>query len=360
MLVQMRMLHESREGKPGAGVSDGERQLRELFLQAVLRSLLEPLVIQEDPERLEDGVLLEVGGVGLRLERLWPVVREEVSPMDVLEAKKWLTNARVLEAGFRADGVWPSAAQRASVRRRHLESFETKRELEENYLEMGFPSLERLLHYRFFGDALFRREEHELTQEILEANLRDRVAWMEAGAVDVDLLLVSAWDFEREVWKPDGWQSAERRLEALLVELTEGGRPWVEVLRESSDFPHSLGLGRRKERRPPALRGDYPGSLRTYGYGDLMVTLDESPYSRFVNGGSVTDLIFFELQEGRCEAPLAGSRGWLVPYLIERRPPIRRFVRSRVDSLRNRGVCMTYRLIEYLEERIAKSDIRGL
>ena len=134
----------------------------------------------------------------------------------------------------------------------------------------------------------------------------------------------------------------------------------VELLRESSEFPGPIGLGRRKERGPRALRGDYPGSLRTHSYDHLMATLGESVYTRFVHGGSVTDLIFFELEEGRFGAPLAGSRGRMVPYLIERHPPIRRLVRSRVDSPRNRGIYMSFRLIEYLEERIAECDIRGL
>ena len=360
MLMQLRMLHEARAGEPGARIEEGERQLRELFLQEVLRSRLESLGLQEDPEQLEDGVCLEVGGVGLRLERLWPLVRGEVSPRDVLEAKKWLTNARVLETSFRSEGVWPSAAQRAAVRRSRIEAFETEEELERSYRGMGFPSRERFLQYCQLANALFRREGNELTNEELAAHLRDRVSWMEAGSVDVDLLLVSAWDFEKRAWKPDGWEGAERRFEELLGELSEGRRSWVELLRESSDFPGPIGLGRRKERGPRALRGDYPGSLRTHSYDHLMATLGESVYTRFVHGGSVTDLIFFELEEGRFGAPLAGSRGWMVPYLIERHPPIRRLVRSRVDSPRNRGIYMSFRLIEYLEERIAECDIRGL
>ena len=359
MLMQVRMIHESRAAHPEQGLGAGEMQVRDLLLQMVLDSLTQGFVTTEGPAFLLEGVLMKLEDHELTLERLWPQIAGFVSPVDVTLAKKWVINQRVLEGAFTRAGVWFSADEERAREATFRSKFASGEAQRGEYGTYGFPALEPFLRYRLYNEAMFRLLRKEITPEVLADSFRERLALIEGSTVNVDLLLLSAYDFVGRTWKPDGWADSERRLKEVLRRLTQEGRGWVESMRESSEFPPSIGLSLRKQRRPSALRDDYPGSLRTHQYQDLMTILEENAYTRFLNGGSVTDLIFFELEVGAAGAPVAGSRGWMIPLLLERTEPARRLIRSRPDSSRNRGLLVTFRLIEYLGEAIAASDIRG-
>ncbi|MAB79037.1 MAG: hypothetical protein CMJ89_06745 [Planctomycetes bacterium] len=358
MLEQMRMVRQSVQ--VGGGLSEGERHLQLVTLQVILRRLLRQVAIVEDIGELPSGVLLRIDGSDVSRDSLWPLIEPVVSMADVRQAKKWVVNLTLLEHALRREGVWLSDEQaRASNDRIILEAGSLEA-LQSKVEGRGFPSIGAYLAYRRVGSAFGRLMRDGLSDEALAKHHRERLVWIEAGTVDVDVLLLSAYDFEGVSWKPDGWAQAEERTRQALHALVEGGRPWEEILREFSEFPPSIGLGKRKQKRPRALRGEYPGALLNHGYVELLATLEENEYTQFVNVGTVTSLIFFGLEEGECGPAVIGRRGWLIPFLHRKTRPNPRRIQSGVASQRNKGTYFNGELLGYLRRLVEKSDIRGL
>ena len=133
--------------------------------------------------------------------------------------------------------------------------------------------------------------------------------------VDADVILLSAFDFKRRQWKPDGWKEAGDRAQEVLRLLVEEGRPWDEVMDDFSDFydppkPKSMqGLPDKSLNK---------GRFRALPRNQLMGVLEESEYWQFLHGTTITDFVFFDQEESSTAAPMRGPYGWYIPRLLHR------------------------------------------
>ena len=133
--------------------------------------------------------------------------------------------------------------------------------------------------------------------------------------VDVDVILLSAFDFKLNRWKPNGWKEAGQRAQEVLRLLVEEGRPWDEVLDEHSDF-YDPPTPKSMEGLPD--NSFNKGRFRAKPRNQLMNVLDESEYWQFLHGTTITDFVFFEQEEGTIQPPMRGPAGWYIPRLLNR------------------------------------------
>ena len=185
---------------------------------------------------------------------------------------------------------------------------------------------------------------------VLRAHLNQANHVMGLGKVDAEVLLLSAFDFENNRWKENGFADAKQRAEQLKVAIEqnqaeyaayrkarmtaaaqgENFTPEVEVL-EPHDFWSKLIDDYCEFWDPPppsqgrqsAIHYRQKGRFGERTRNDLRSLLSESPYSEFMNGGLLVDHLFFDQPIGSVAGPFKMKWGWALTKVLRRTPPTR-------------------------------------
>ena len=308
---------------PGGGQGqDAGQQFMDMLLQQTLVGYLNTTSdIQEAEDGVADHLLATVDGEEITVDSIWQIVRDDFAPVDVWRAKKWFVNVMAAEKALKeAEALLDSEITEARYE-------EYAAPYEKSFLSIPkiatvikkFPTLGNYKTYYRLQESFRDHQGHLMTDEALKAQGDRKTSYLVSQAtLDADVILLSAYDFQNKRWKKDGWAEAERKAVEVARKLAEGG-DWNQLLDQYSEFwdqPVPTA-----SQGSPDVKLKNKGRFRGLTRNDLLRMLEESDFSIFLKGDSITDLMFFEQAVGTIENPRRGPYGWYIPRLIRKTPP---------------------------------------
>ena len=318
-----------------------------IFVEALKSVVLEGLrsfyYIESDPTELEPGVLLSVEGSQVTIDEVFYQIAPYLKRDQVADAKKWAVMTRLLEDWL--EGVELPDGSRALIPQSEFRgSFiddgstwdETLNQYDMLALQVhGFPSLIAYATHMRLTESFKRALQAEtdaaaaegedwsgkvVTDDVLRQSLARTNKITGAAKSNVEVILASAFDFERNEWKENGWAEAEAKA-AEVKKMLDEGAAWKDTLEHESDFwdppipetGHVPQYGRN-------FKGTFGGQPQTRN--QLLNLLSESEYRIFLDGGAVADHVFFEQARGTIEGPMKGVHGYYITRLMGQTPPV--------------------------------------
>lgn len=295
-----------------------------MMLPTVFAWLRRDATIDTPFNMLPEGVALRVNGRDFKTEALLEQIRALVSDVGeeaastlvgVLEAvetdlraqKKWLSRATL-------DALW--AAERAGYEGTIFTHDQTVIDF------LGYPSLE--VYRQYFNARMSYRTllPDPIPQEMVDAEIAARGAFLGLGKVDTDIILLGAVDkgalefmTSPRLYKPgaDPFGAAGERAQEVAQQLKDG-ESFDSLLLEYSDYPPRAVEGNN------ALQRDR-GRFGLLTRADLRSLLGESDYTDFISGFSIGDDLFFKAEKDAIYGPTQGPLGWYIYRMTRRDPP---------------------------------------
>ena len=262
-----------------------------------------------------------------------------------------------------------------------------------------FPSQEAYYRHLWLMTSYRQLLEPELEKTedgLLPAGLQEHLpvanGIMGLARARAEILLVSAFDFPNNVWKENGWASAEREamivreeVDAYLAKLERefevraqavtDGTPytpnaelqsfdefWSNVLDLHSEYwdPPMPAEGKMPPAQGFKNKGRFNGELTTRN--DLKRAMGESSFWHFISGSSIVDTIFFDLEPRTVGGPYFGPHGFYIVYLKSRSSPTNplnwRGMERHFDMLKEDFV--STRFTEFCHHALIEADVTGL
>ncbi len=315
----------------------------------------------QEGEDLPVELALRINGKDVRVDDLWNEIEPGISPMDVRMAKQWIVNTRLLREDLEESGLWLSPEEAAAKYAEHSDPYKDSMFSQERMALVikRYPSIRAYKELRRIYDSFQQKIQSELTPENLKAFADKRTrALIGQAQVDVDVILLSAYDFKREAWLANGWQEAERRAQEVAEAIAEQGN-WDELLEEYSGFyDHPIPANMQGQANPTQKN---KGRFRAVSRNPLMGMLEESEYWQFLNGRTITDFICFEQEVGTIANPIQGPHGYYIPRLIRRSPAPTSVTLSDENLIEMAEQDYTLvRLCEHVQQLIRENEVYGL
>lgn len=334
----------------------------------------------------------------LKTEDLWNQVKDTVSPTEIEEAKQWFvtsmsTRDRMEKDGFlmnRGDCI-DQVKTRADEMQNGIYDMES--------MAIGtyyFPSLANYADYFCMLEGFRKMMEPQLkpgpageTPQVLRDYYERANKMMGLGQIDVEIMLVGAFDVSRFRWKPDGWNWARNKaaeirakidantkeyneerskiLEAKALgqeytpekEIAEPYRFWSQLMDDHSEY-WDPPAPNEPDKRISMVGMKMKGRFGPHYRNDLITYVGETPYSEWVTGRSITDYTFFDQTEGTVAGPFRGPQGYYITRVLRRTPPNRSLNLSEpkhLDLLREDW--LRWKFIQYTSEAVKMADIKG-
>ncbi len=341
---------------------DNDRELNPMFQQMVFQTLNEFLQETSDIRvggGLPDGIALSVNGQEVSIQEMWDGIKDNVSISDVRYAKQWIVNMKLLEQDFGGD--WLSEQEALEAWNEHAAAYENTMFPVDRMalLIKKFPSMQAYKDFRHAYSTHHKRIASELDAETLRNFANERTKLLIGQTqVDVDIILVSAYDFKSRRWLPNGWEDATARTEELLQRLRDGEIDWNEAVEQYSGFydPPIPANG-----NVPANMRKAKGRFRGKTRNGLMQMIEESEYLQFLNGELISDYIFFRQEEGKVDGPFRGPYGWYVSLLRRRNvaPNNINMPEEKLIEMAEQDYTITS-LSRYAQELIGRNQVYGL
>lgn len=308
----------------------------DFMYRSILRSIVRESLTAEEPEgtaRVRQSPLLltelhctKLNGpsVFLRTADLWEQLEATITPEELLQTSRFLTiieatRQRLEHEGFLLDRDDAQARYRNRNARR-LESHKSWNppasmpfeEAEGAYLQISESFRERARLLGQLGDR------GRLTPE-LQGHLEYANGVMGLARMEAEILPVSAFDFDQFRWKSGGWNEAHERANELAAQLASSAVNWEDALTEIGEYwnPPTPAWGRTCWSSPSSM---WRGKIGERSFGDLRSRLEESWYTRFLTGRSLTRTIFFDLPVGEISGPIEGVNGYYLVKVVARQP----------------------------------------
>ena len=355
---ERRIQYAEEKGEPVRPEDDMFMGLLRDYVIGSLKSLVE---IKSASDGLPDDLVLTVEGGGFKAELTTEEMYEEnkgaFTGKEVEDARKFLALMAAAEQRLEKEGFLIDDEAYAGIIGK-LEGDLAESIFNLDFLAVQghqFPSTEAYKAHMRLIESFRKRiasqldsgEAGKLTPE-LQAHLEVANAIMGLARADADVLLVSAFDFPAFDWKPNGWEDALARsfelkdqIDAHLAELAayesakaeavtkgenfEGEAPlsfdryWAQLIDLESEYwdPPMPVQGKM----PPMVGMKNKGRFGPKTRNDLERDIGESPYLQFIEGGSITDAIFFDIPIGSVAGPFKGPHGYYIVYLKSKTRP---------------------------------------
>ncbi len=335
---------------------------------------------------------------------VWDRIKDTVSELDIDRAKNWCvkriaTRNRLAKVGH----LLTADENRAVVETLQQPLKDTHISLSMSATELHyFPSVQAYKDYQFLLAGFKRMMAPELAAEgddigngvsippVLRQHLAHATQLLCLGAVDIEALLVSAWDYPKGQWKPEGWKWAKKRSvelkaevdayraklaaeEAKKAEAKAKGeeyapaepllgfyRWWTQLMDDNSEYwdpPPPEGQGNKQAMIGYKMKGRFGERYRN----DLLNVIEESDYTAWVDGESVTDTSFYDVEVGTVSKPLRGPRGYYLVYVKKRNPPTSQLTlanEAHRKLLEDDYIRTAFR--QYAKEAVDQADVKGL
>lgn len=365
LIDHLKQVHEERmKADPPRGKRAEDRLFEQIITNQVTSYLQETADVVDDLDKLPLDVVQRVNGVDIKVDDIWKRIEGGLSPIDVRSAKQWITNMTLLENALEEAGAWITDEEADALYHVYSDPYKDSMfSIEKLAVAIKrFPSVRAYKDYRHVYESYQKLVADQLTPENLEKQAQFRTSKLVGQvAVDVDVLLISAFDFKTQKWKENGWRDAEQRMQEVVRVLTEEKRPWAEVLEQYSEFYEPPVPVSEKNQGNVGLHYD-KGRFRNKQRNNLLSDLEESEYWLFLNGNSITDSIFYEQEPGTlADAPMKGPRGYYLPMLLRRSEPMTRIPLQpeQLKALTLEDYLM-WHLNLFAQELIKKHEVYGL
>lgn len=294
---------------------------------------------------------------------VWDRIKDTVSELDIDRAKNWCVKRAATQDRLAKEGHLLTHEEEKAV------LAELEQPLKDTHITLAmsatelhyFPSVQTFKEYNYMLAGFKRSIEADLNAEgeevggvkiapVLRKHLAKATQLLCLGDVDVEALLVSAWDYPKGQWKPDGWKWAKKRADELKTQVdayraklaaeeakkadakAKGEeyapaepllgfyRWWTQLMDDNSEYwdpPPPEGQGNKQAMIGYKMKGRFGPRYRN----DLLNVIEESDYTAWVDGVSVTDKAFYDIEVGTVSAPLKGPRGYYLIYVKKRNPP---------------------------------------
>ncbi|MEW6072207.1 MAG: hypothetical protein AB1726_06360 [Planctomycetota bacterium] len=341
----------------------GLRIFEMLLNRQVLDYLHKSAAVQEVEDGLPGHLLGIVNGVEITVQEIWDQVKDSIAPTDVWTAKQWLVNTTILRQALEESGFLMSPEEAAAIFEEQAAPYrESLFSIEKMALTVKkYPTLGMYKTYQRLYESFQRQIAAEITDEALDEQGRRRTAAIVSFAtVDVDIILLSAYDFQKKQWIEDGWEKAKARATEVSEKLVAGA-DWSTLLDEYSGF-YDPPLPAGQETNPDYQKLMFhKGRLKGWIRNQLAGKLDEPDFRLFLTGTSITDILFFEQKIDSIENPIRGPYGYYIPKLLHRSAPtVSLSAKNSKDRTYLEQDYVAERLRKWTQELIAKAEITGL
>lgn len=388
--------------KTGERIQPEDEMFQGLVRDYVVRGITGLLTIETADQQIPENLVLRVTGDNfsyeVETEPFYDSIEESVTDVDIERAKTFLALIAAAEQALAEAGVlhpWDEFMEHVSEVRE-----ETKDSIfPYDFLALyghEFPSVESFnQHYRcmesyrdLIHDDLEGPDPEKLTEKVA-AHVEKANEVMGLGKVNVDVMLCSAFDFERNEWIEGGWEKAREKAERLRTtideelaahvaqeearkaavqrgenftptrELLPFARFWSDLLDLESDYwdPPMPAKGKM----PPAQGFKNKGRFGMRTRNDLEKAIGENSFLRFISGDSITDRIFFDVDVDDVGGPWRGPEGYYLAYVKRRTPPTHPL---NLSTERHREVVkedyLRLHFDEFAHEKLLATEVRGL
>ncbi len=318
-LAKLKLAEES--GEPQKEDPNGQAMFRQLMRQLVIGALSKSADIKTFIDGIPPDVAMIVNGHEVKTEPIWRAIRWRVRPDDVDEARAWFERTIAARKALEAKGAYMTDEQYQEAYTAHTEPYKDS-PFNMEAIAVGFKKFPSPEHYK----AHFRLEESyhqlikdEITDENLTAHVTSRAgSLLGLAKVDVDVILISAYDFKLNAFKENGWEEAGKRAVQCIQELAAGA-PWDATLEKYSEW-YEPPVAKATAAQAASFSKN-KGRFGLKNRNELLQQLGESDWSLFLTGNTITDYIFFELEVGIPSQPLRGPHGYYIAKVKRRTGP---------------------------------------
>jgi hypothetical protein len=315
-------------GQP-APEAAGQAMFKMLMRQMVMQELNAASKIETASDGLPPAVVMRVNGVDIATDAIYQQIQGRISPIDRERAERWVTKSALVARALEQTGALLDDEAFRAAYAEHEQPYQNSplslEVIARNF--KGFPSMESYRQHFRLQESYQRSIAADLTDETLTAHLGRANQLLGVGSVDVEVLLCSAFDFQNKTWLENGWENAAAEARLVAEQLAaSAGEDWGALLDAHSDFwdPPAAATPAQGQAQPQRKN---KGRFGTLNRNVLLQYLQESDYSQFLDGYSVGDAIFFDLEPGQIGGPWVGPHGYYFARILRRIPP------SRVQSL---------------------------
>ena len=317
---------EAEQGVDPAQAAAGKGIFNMLMRNMVMGALNNSSVVETASDGLPPHLAMRVNGVEVPTEEIYGRIADNITDVDRQRAEAWVTKTALLEAVLKARGAYLSDEEFAAAYEEHGQPYEgsplSLEVIVRNF--KGFPSMEAYKTYYRLLESYKRSIAETLTDETLTAHLPRANRLLGVGSVDLEVILCSAFDFSTKSWRENGWEKAAQEAREVARKLVEAdGENWSELLAEHSDFWDPPAPKNPTQQQQVPQKKKNSGRFGTLNRNELLGYLEESDYSHFVDGYSVADSIFFDLEPGQVGGPWKGRYGYYFARVKRRVPPTR-------------------------------------
>jgi len=336
--------------------------------------------------------------LALEVDAIWEDVKPLVSRVEIDQGRRFLALMEATRQRLASEGKMISDEEAAE----HMEEVRSK--FGSNVFGIAqmavgahqFPSVEAYAAYMPLLESFRRSREADMASPPeggLAPALREHLPIanqvMGLAKVEAEVIMLSAFDYPGCRWIEEGFDKSKAKADWLKSEIEKNGVEYAEYRKkrmeaaaEGTEFkpetevmePHDFWSRLVEEHSdfwdpPPPLEGR-PGSDHAYRklgrFGertrnDMRSLLTESPYLNFLNGGLLTDAVFFKIPIGSVAGPMRGPQGWYLAKVVKRTPPIRPLNvndERHVELLQDDWARIAF--IEYAHEALDQAEVNGL
>jgi hypothetical protein len=398
---KMRKEHADKTGEP---LPKEDPIYTQMMRQIVRDGMYSTIDFRTAADGLPDDLLLSADKDGdgkpeliVTTAEVWDAVKDTVSPTEIDEAKQWFVTSIATADRLKADGfLLDEAARQAVFAEQNKQFIGTYYNMEilatQTYF---FPSVETFREYyclhagfkKLMEPKLQKQENGDLAQPLRDyLDRSNRI--MGLGQIDLDCMLISAFDIPHFKWKPEGWTKAKKLATDIKADLEkniadynaqraeiakakadgkadykpekevmEPYQYWSKQMDDHSEYwdPPSPEKGKSSD-VGMKKRGRFGLRYRN----DLQGFVGETPYSHWVTGESITDYAFFDQAEGAVAGPFKGPLGYYLTRVQRRLPPTRPLNLGdpkHVDLLKDDYLRVAF--VDYAKEAVKKADVKG-
>jgi hypothetical protein len=397
---EVRRAHADKTGEP---LPKEDSFYTQVMQQIVTDALYSTIDFKTMFDGLPDDIVLTADKNGdgkpemtLMTADIWAKVKDTVTEEEIRGAKQWFVTSMATEDRLREEGALLGEvdcnAALAEYQKQFVGTYITLDILA--MLTYYFPSTETFKQHYCMSEGFKKLMEPKLADSPagdVAQPLRDYLdkgnRILGLGQVDLEAMLIAAFDIPKNKWKKDGWRWAEQKAKDVKAQIDANAAAWeaqkaeeAKVRAEGKEFkpenpveePYKFWTRMMDEHSefwdpPPPEKGRASqigmhnrGRLGERYRNDLQGYLSETFYTHWVTGRSLTDTAFFDVPEGVVKGPFKGPQGYYLLRVNKRKPPTYPLNLSepkKVQLLKDDYLRQAF--VEYSREAVEKADIKG-
>ncbi len=391
------------------GVMPREDALLLTFLREMVRNaMFDLMTFKTQPDGIDPKLAFwaDANGdgkpeVALTIDELWDKVQDTVTETEIAETKQWFCASLAVRDRLAKDGALLSDAEAKKALGELTVGFDDNLVTLEQMATKTyfFPSVEAFVEYysmregyrKMIAPKLEPAPDGSLSPVLKEFFERaNRV--MGLGMIDCEVLLVSAMDISHFRWKKDGWGWAKKTAQDLKAQIDQNQKDyneqrakaaeakaqgkewkpeksvpepyrfWSQLLDDHSEYwdPPPPEQHDGKQQKQSDIGYKKKGRFGPRYRNDLIAYVGETAYLAWVNGGCITDTMFFDQAENTVAGPFKGPLGWYITRVNRRTPPSRPLNLAEPRHMQLlRDDYLRWAFEQYTKDAVAQADIKG-